>query len=481
MTTTMTKKPAGLRMPNRYTWGTSLLLVLTLIVFWQIPGTIALRNIALSLLLVSLIWQQVQQPQRPNVELRLQWKSSAALLLIVLTAWMLWVIEYRSPVAPLSIREFCGQWLIPLGCWVCGVLLGTVANAYGANWACRVVTLVFVGLLFQVLLHDILDIWFWYETGNLPFRQAPVFYMGEIVRSLLTTGSVEPAFSGTFPDKFSYVNNTCAALLIAEFVQRTLTKKPYMPIARNWLLLAAVAILLCSFTLRMRNGNVGLLLLAGMTSIFVLLRVSKEWSKLKLFSIVVAFLIGMTSFVWIAYKSDARWLAFSESVVLALDTENNRAWLDVEIPYPLMNNGEPVDQSAYERLAWGKEGVKLIFENPLGLGYNRNAFGVGIEQVYHQKPRSLHAHSGLVDFTIANGLPGLVLWLAFLGVLAWTGWAAFSSGNVAIGLMLMFLVSSFFGRSIVDSNLRDHILQQFLFLVGLFHTFCRADIRQSVR
>ena len=477
----LAKMPTGVSVANRWAWGVTLFLVLILIVFWQIPGTIALRNTALSLLLTCLFFQQFQNSQSLDFSQRELWKAPTTLLLIALSVWMLWVIEYCSPVASVAMMEFRGQWLIPLGCWVCGVMMGGTANAYGEDWPRRVVTLVFVGLFFQVLLHDILDLWFWYETSNMPFRQAPVFYIPDIVRSLLATGDIASAFSGTFPDKFSYVNNTCAALLIAEMVQRTLTKKPYMPIANKWLLLAAVAILLCSFFLRMRNGNVGLLLLAAMTGVFVLVRISSAWSKVKLVAVLITFLAGITAFGWIAYKSDARWLAFEESVMLALETDKHRAWLDVEVPYPLMKNGKPVDQSAYERLAWIKEGAKLIQEHPLGLGYNRNAFGVGIEQFYHHKPRSLHAHSGLIDFTIANGLPGLVLWLSFLGVLAWVGWTTFSTGNVAIGLMLMFLVSSFLGRSIVDSNLRDHILQQFLFLAGLFYTVCRTRMRQGSR
>lgn len=481
MNALLAKMSIGLSSSNRWVWCVSLILILILIVFWQIPGTIALRNTALLLLVVSLVLQQPQKSQSLDLNPRQLWKTPATLMLVVLSGWMLWVIEYSSPVASLAMKEFRGQWLIPLGCWVCGVLMGAAANAYGADWPRRVVTLVFLGLLFQVLLHDILDVWFWYETGSIPFRQAPVLYIHDILRNLLATGDIASAFNGTLPDKFSYVNNTCAALLIAEFVQRTLIKKSYMPIANQWLLLAAVAILFCSFLLRMRNGNLGLLLLIVMTGIFVLARISQTWPKTKLLTVVIAFLVGITAFGWIAYKSDARWLAFEESVVLALDTDKHKAWLDVEVPYPLMNNGQPVDQSAYERLAWGKEGVKLIRDNPLGLGYNRNAFGVGIEQVYHQKPRSLHAHSGLVDFTIANGLPGLMLWLSFLGVLAWMGWRAFSTGNVAIGLMLMFLVSSFFGRSVVDSNLRDHILQQFLFLASLFYTLCRSELRQSLR
>lgn len=481
MIDSLAKTSDSLNVSNRWAWSLSLFFVLVLIVFWQIPGTIALRNIALALLLVGLVWQHVQQSKSSAVNSSQLLKTPGTLLLLVLSAWMLWVIEYQSPVTSLAMVEFRGQWLISLGCWVCGVLMGASANAYGVDWPRRVVTLVFVGLLFQVLLHDVLDVWFWLETDSTPFRQAPVFYLPEIVKSLITTGYIAPAFSGTFPDKFSYVNNTCAALLIAELAQRLLAKKPYMPISNKWLLLATSAILFCSFLLRMRNGNIGLIFLVAMTGLFVLVRISQAWSKLKLVTVCTIFLIGLAAFVWVSYKSDPRWLAFDESVVLAFDTDKNRAWLDVEIPYPLMKNGQPVDQSAYERLAWIKEGTKLIQVHPLGLGYNRNAFGVGIEQSYHQKPRSLHAHSGLIDFTIANGLPGLLLWVAFLGALACVGWAAFSTGNIAVGLMLMFLVSSFFGRSIVDSNLRDHILQQFLFLAGLFYTTCRAKAYEGLR
>ncbi len=462
---------------NRWAWNISLFLVALLVFFWQIPGTIALRNVSLLLLLVSLLGQQFNLYETQGSFIWRALFSPPTLSLLVLSGWMLWVIGVNSPVADVAIVEFRGQWLIPLGCWVSGMLMGLTAFAYSDVWCRRVVTLVFLGLLFQVFLHDLLDIWFWLETGMVPFRQAPVFYLPEIAKSVMSSGHIASAFSGVLPDKFSYVNNTCAALLIAEIVQRVLTKKRFMALSKAWIFFAMPAILLCSFLLRMRNGNIGLLSLVAMTGLFVFIRISERWSKLKFISIILIFVTALAASGWVAYKSDPRWLAFDESVALAFDTDKNRAWLDVSVPYPLMKNGQPVDPSAFERLAWGKEGVKLIQEHPLGLGYNRNAFGVGIEKAYHQKPRSLHAHSGLIDFTIANGVPGLLLWLSFLGALALTGWMAFSTGNLAVGLMLMFLVSSFFGRSIVDSNLRDHILQQFLFLAGLFYTGCRAKLR----
>lgn len=45
---------------------------------------------------------------------------------------------------------------------------------------------------------------------------------------------------------------------------------------------------------------------------------------------------------------------------------------------------------------------------------------------------------------------------------------SFSLKRTAASLILIFLVSGFMSRSFVDSSLRDHVFQQFLFIVGLF-------------
>ena len=118
-------------------------------------------------------------------------------------------------------------------------------------------------------------------------------------------------------------------------------------------------------------------------------------------------------------------------------------------------------------------------EHPLGIGYSRTAFGDQIDRKYGLGGvfRGSHSHSGLIDFGIANGFPGLVLWLVFLASLAWTGWRAFEGEQMALGLMLIFLVSGFFGRSIVDSNLRDHMLQQFLMIVAILTVFVQQRSR----
>ena len=63
--------------------------------------------------------------------------------------------------------------------------------------------------------------------------------------------------------------------------------------------------------------------------------------------------------------------------------------------------------------------------------------------------------------------------------MAWIGWKTFRDGNIAVGLVLMFLISGFFSRSLVDSNIRDHVLQQFLFMAGLFTIMAQQHQRMD--
>lgn len=444
-------------------WVMSLMLIGILVILWQLPGTIAARNSALGVLLVCLListdWSSVRE----------QKLTGASWALIALTLWILTIIFLWSPVRQTALSEFRGQWLMPLGCWVCGVLAARASIHNEARHLDTVVNVVFWALFLQVILHNILGIWFWIETGSAPFRQAPVFYLPEIASSLWQGKGIAPAFVGALPDKFSYVNNTFAALVIAEIVQRSLIRRQFLTVSNAWLVVGVVSILLCSYFLRMRNGHVGLIMLMAMTGVLLYARLVRSWHGPKKFLIPLAFLIALSGFGYAAYKSDSRWEGLAETLPVALDTESNRSWLDVNVARPTVASGDIVELSAYERIAWIKEGVLTIAEFPFGLGYNRNAFGVGIKERYGIEPRSLHSHSGVIDFTLANGVPGIFLWMSFLLIVARSGWRATNYGGVALGFMTLFVVTGFFARSVVDSNMRDHILQQFMFFAGLFY------------
>lgn len=448
-------------------WVCALGVVFLLLCVWQTPGTIALRHSLLALLLplsLMLFFSRQASPIPKPPMNRMPW-----IVLATLTGWIILVVVLWGAEPNLSWQEFRGQWLSALAAGLIGTLLARAARTDSPQRLMALVMTVFWALLFQVVLHHALNAWYWISTGDIPFRQAPVLYLPGIIQGLWEGRSVVQGFSGESVDKFSYVNNTLGAMVVAELMQRIMIRKRWLNIGWPLLLLSLIAVLGCTYLLKLRNGNVGLLLLFGFAIFTVLIHKARHWSIWR-FGLITGFvLVVLLSFGSVLYKSDPRWQTMVETIPIAWDTHTHQAWRKVA-PYPELANGQLVDKSNYERLAWAKEGAILIQEHPLGTGYNRNAFGDGIDRKYEMQGayRGGHSHSGLIDFTIANGLPGLLLWLVFLGVLFSAGWAAFMRGQVGPSLTLMFIVSGFLSRSIVDSNLRDHVLQQFMLLAMIF-------------
>ena len=461
-------------------WTISLGLAAVLLFTWPIPGTIALRNsLSAILLFVTLVatWQT-----RLQSEPRLSALRFPLAIFGLLTGWVILVIAGWAAEPALSWRELWAQWMQPALCGLAGCLLARLAVARGASGMQALLKMVFYTLFLQVLLHDVLDAAYLLTTGESPFRQAPVLYLSIFFTIFQEGGTWTQAFIGQYFEKFSFVNNTFAAILIAEILQRTIEKRRWLDLP-NWLLgLSLLLVLLCSYWLRVRNGNLGLVFLIIVAGLMTLVRIRHRFRLRNLLLVLSIAGVGVLGIGTAFWKSDSRWQSFAETVPIALDTETHKAWLSRSIaPYPRLSNGAEVDPSNYERLAWIKEGLKLGWENPLGTGLNRNAFFDGLDRKYQMNGaiRGGHSHSGVVDFFIANGLPGLLLWFAFLLSLTILGWRTFTGTHMAMGLMLIFLISGFFSRSLVDSNIRDHVLQQFLFMVAVFASLCAAVIPGS--
>lgn len=458
-------------------WAMSLGLAALLLLTWPIPGTIAVRNSLSAILLLVLLvasWQMRLQAAPSLSALRLP-----LAIFGLLTGWIILVIAGWAAEPALSWRELWAQWMQPVLCGLAGYLLARLAIARGPSGAQALLKMVFYTLFLQVLLHDVLDAAYLLATGEPPFRQAPVLYLPIFFKIFQEGGTWTQAFIGQYFEKFSFVNNTFAAILIAEILQRTIEKRRWLDLP-NWLLgLSLLLVLLCSYWLRVRNGNLGLVFLIIVAGLMTLVRIRHRFKLHNLLLVLSIAGVGVMGIGAAFWKSDSRWQSFAETVPIALDTETHKAWLSRSIaPYPRLSNGAEVDPSNYERLAWIKEGLKLGWENPLGTGLNRNAFFDGLDRKYQMNGaiRGGHSHSGVVDFFIANGLPGLLLWFAFLLSLTVLGWRTFAGTHMALGLMLIFLISGFFSRSLVDSNIRDHVLQQFLFMVAMFASLCAAVI-----
>lgn len=446
-------------------WSLELAFVLTamLMMVWPMPGTIALRNGVLLLLgICVLLGVRQRNVKRP---LAIKLPNLPLLIYLVLTVWICIVILVWGQEPKLSWKEFPPQWLLPMmsGLVAWGLVYWAAMNQRQQG----LIHTLFYTFLAAIIIQNCMGALYFMETGAQPFRQASVLYIPRLLKGM----PWQEAFDGNFGEKFSFVNNMFVAFVLAEIGQRLLTRACWLQVP-NWLLgFSLFSAGLCSYWLSFRNGNIGLLTLVGFFGVLLILAHKDRlslWLKLLLICFLGSLLIGLA---YLFVKSDPRWQTFSETAVIAIDGDPGKAWL-LRKDYPLLTNGQTVDLSAYERISWIKEGIKLSVKYPMGTGFNRNAFSDTLDREYQLNGliRGGHSHSGIVDFMIANGVPGALMWLAFLASCAWVGWGMVRQGNVAQGLTVVFLVSGFFNRGLVDSNIRDHVLQQFLFLLTVYMT-----------
>jgi heptosyltransferase-3 len=425
-------------------------LVFALAIVWQQPNVVTAR-LALSLILLLGI-AVAAAGKRQELALRDWLRPLSVRLYLLLTLWLFADVLLLSAYPGKGLAELWGQWirsgLLAVAGAGCAWLVMRRAGPLSPSGLLLVVAAAFLG---QVAAHDLIASWLFLKSGSPPFHETPVI-------------------GGTSYDVFSYVNVTAATFLVAEFLNRRVHGRRCLPV--HWIVLVGglALCLLCTYYLQARNGTADLLLLIGGAGLMLLWHYRGAVGRGRLAAAAVVLALALAGLAVTFGKSDPRWASFSETLPIALDTAHSKAWLNPnKYPLPKLSSGADVDLSLYLRAAWAREGIKLVAEHPLGLGFSRTAFGEGLFAKYGEGHGG-HSHSGLLDFTIANGIPGLLLWIAFLSVIIRDSWRRFFSRGNPYAPLLLFLVAGFLVRSVVDSNMRDHMLEQFMFLVGLVGT-----------
>jgi hypothetical protein len=430
-----------------------LFLVAALVFVWPIRGTIALRNIllltAIAIWLTTWIVSVGAKPRLDALKAPLLWYGA-------LTAWLLAGAFLVSVDTQWSLLELKSQWLRSTLAGFLGFLV--------AGWAVRPrinptrvalgVLLLVVPFALQILLTLADTVWLWVSQGYLPERIAR-----------LTGGKLGMSVNVNF----------LFALIAADVLVRAKKPGALLPLTPLPLLALGAAALACTYVIGARNGTLCLvvLVLAALCIHFA----GRRCAPREVAGIVgIAIVLAGVSYA--SFKSDYRWQAFEESAALAWDTDANRAWLDQKaFPLPKLHNGKDVEVSTYLRIAWLKEGTMSLIDRPLGIGFGRDAMGRVFQEKYGQGVGG-HADNGLIDFSLAAGLPGIVLGGGFLASLMLLGWRTYARQGAYIGLALLLTVITYAMRVLLDSITRDNYLEQFLFMSALFATLAAALLVQ---
>jgi hypothetical protein len=415
-----------------------------LIFILTIPHTIALRNLVAVLLLVSAIYIWLR-----NKEQKLPKNKDFKQIILLFGIFTLYLVLHTFFIADefdWSFDELRAQWFIPLLYFIIGILLAFISKVGKYFDNKTLITALFFAMFLHILYVDFVAI------DNLLQQQTLISRYGGL------TGS---------PVLANYLTNILLAFVIAEFIYRIKTGKTILKINNSLLLFILVACIFSSVVEGMRFGMIALFFLT--ISAIILFSIDNR-ANLKHKILYTMFFIILIS-VPLLYNAfnDNRWSSLIETIPIALDTENNKHWLDRDkYPIPTLSDGSNVSGSNYERMAWAYQGLKYIIKDPIGLGYGRNAFGHAVQKYEnYDKSRGKHSHSSIIDLTIGIGIVGIILWLGIFAKIIIFSFRKFIHTKNYYALITLVITSGFLMRSIVDSNIRDHMLLQFMLMLGI--------------
>ena len=417
-----------------------------LIFILSINGTMALRNTLAIIFLVSLVILVAKG--RANLDAIFKNKEFRWIMgsLIVFVSYILFHSIYLSHEMLWSLSEFKSHIFYPAVYFMMGIILAAYISQSKHATRETLITILFYSLFIHILYLDLVAIDKLFHDGVMMRR-----YGG------LMDSPVQP----------NYITNILLAMIIAEFVYRLRVGKQVLKVSNGVLYLFLVSCIFSTFVEALRLGDIALVFL-GIGSSMAFLYKNNQYS-IKVKRLIATGLIVILT-IPLAYNlnTDPRWVKLIETIPLAMDTSNSMHWLDRSQKAPKTESGHEVQGSNYERIAWAMKALEYSKENPMGVGFGRNAFGHAMEERHGSlATRGGSAHSSILDLTVGAGIFATLLWLFFVYRVSKIAVKNFEKYYDYFSLLTLFLIMGYVGRGFVDANMRDHMFLQFMLILGI--------------
>jgi hypothetical protein len=424
-----------------------------------IEGTITLRYV----LIVALIIALTVVTKKNDHGLKVLKESSDFKLILGLLSFFIVYIFFHSIFVSLepywSLSEFKSHVIYPAIYFIVGLLLANYVNSSKKISKETLITILFFSLFIHILYLDMAALDFLWHEGKMLRR-----YGG------LMDSPVLP----------NYLTNILLAIIIAEFVYRLRVKKQVLKVTNSILLLMLVLCIFSTFVESLRLGDIALVFL-GIGSSMAFLYKNKEYStKLKSF-VTISLVLVLTVPLLYNINTDPRWAKLAETVPVAIISSADSSFIDPEAPILRTKSGHEVTGSNYTRIVYGMKSFKYIAEDPMGVGFGRNAFGHALELRHPEyAKRGMHAHSAILELSVGGGVIATLIWLSFVFVITRISIIEFRRTLNYYALLSLFLTMGFVGRGFVDANMRDHMFLQFMIMLGICVFFMIVEKNKSL-
>jgi len=426
-----------------------------LIFVLSIPGTMALRSVLAVFLLLSLMLIWFKYKKDTILLIRGKRFKNITLILLAISTYILVHSIFLSHESDWSLGEFKSHWLYPMLYFVIGILLALLSQNKKYFSRETLITILFYGLFLHILYIDL-----------------------SALEDFLKHGIIVRRYGGLSggPAAASYLTNVLFAFITTEILYRFTRKKQVIKISNISL---AVVFILCLLSAIIESSRFGIMLsiLILLMAVFLFVKKSEILAIYKLGYSIFFILLVSIPMVY-SLNTDPRWGLVGDTVEITLKDDNSKRWLDKKAE-PLKTLSGDVVSSGYLRMAWFITGIEYISKNPIGIGYGRNAFGHAIEiNEGIGDFRGGHSHSSIIDFAIGVGIIGVVAWMFFIFKVFQYAFIEYRISGGYYSILTILVVFDFFIRSFVDSNMRDHVFQEFMVILGIILTLSECE-RQS--
>lgn len=429
--------------------------VLALCFVWPIPnGMLPFhRNVFIYLsiaLTVGLFFTSSSARQHLNIP-----KIKPVMLFIWLLTFFILINGFIvAPDIKEMIGTWDGQWVRPVLLFTSGILLMPVLqDRFPSLTAARLFTAVILCFWGVILIHLLDSLYLYWRDG--------VIHWGE----------TRIVFNRT---RMSFQVNMITGFLLAELLTRSLLHQRFMTLKSPVLVLMLLANLLCTALVDTRWGTIGLV--GSLFSTFLLLSLHKmrRSNVIRVGSIFLAIVVVASALVVTSWKTDPRWGSLEDDAETGWNASfNSFCYNRATGKHPVNDLGKPINHSNGCRASFFHQGWKLVAEHPFGMGPRKEAFNYLLRHdTNNQRIDIPHSHYGLIEFGLQNGIAGIAGWLILLVMCWYIGWREYRHGNTMPGLFLLLFTIGFFSRTLVDHNLKDHYLEQYMMLTGLLIGIC---------
>lgn len=433
--------------------GWSILFASTYLAVLSTSNTMALRNVAVVGLLISLVWQFSKM-----------WGVLRIGLPVLLWAAYLFLFPFISGDTIVAWDSFSSQW----GRGLLAMLVGAGVAAIVIDRQRGVVFYLGAISSVPVLIHLVLFALNAWQTSSLPFG-----YWGR----------------ETHHADLGYAAGHTVILMSATIVA---ADRKY----RFWAVAFILAALLSTVLAKSRAGFVFTAL--GGLFVFLLAHFNQFSRKNRHVGIVVlvTLLVAVVILAFFAIKNDSRWRSMAQELsagwmgnAIQIECEGT-ASVEQEIisKYGVGDNSQSVINSVRggdaSRVVVLRAGIELAAKYPWGSNGSRQGFQKLLNQVCQNPAISMaHTHNGWVDTLLAIGWLGAVLYLAVLLQYFRLGLAGLRDGQVLSPWALVLTAMSIFWitRGLTDSVFRDHMLQMQGFVLAFSATAWRLQRHQKTK